>query len=117
MSQRPNLEPDVATVVYEPLREHTTVMLVGEFDLVNLDVLVDAMRAAAALSDHVVVDLERVTFLGIRSLMSMIDAANEGAAELILRRPSRTIERLLRLMLDREPATVFVESTVPDLPT
>jgi anti-anti-sigma regulatory factor len=111
-----NFESDSATVVYDARREAATVVLVGEFDVANLEVLVDAVRTGAALSDRVVVDLERVTFLGIRSLTCMLDAAHEGAAQIVVRNPSRTTERLLRLVLDGERSTVVVEPAVPGAP-
>ena len=78
----------------------TTVTLVGDLDPATAPVLEGAIASAVAdeAVDHLVLDLDRVSFLdssGLRVLVTTREALTARGADLALRNPSANIRRLL----------------------
>jgi anti-anti-sigma factor len=67
----------------------------GEIDRITID---DVVRALEAVGDNVVLELERVTFLdssGVQGILQAQQAARERGGDVILRRPSHVVSRVL----------------------
>ena len=73
------------------------VMLRGDLDMDTVDVLSSKLEQ---IEGTIVLDLEGVTFLdstGLQSLVRAREAAGQRGEELILRRPSNAVQRVLDL--------------------
>ena len=83
----------------EPLVENfTLVTLLGKLDLIGAQAIDTRLGATANRGDHVVVDLEGVTFLasmGIRSLVMAAKAAQLKGRRLIVIKASTDVEQVL----------------------
>jgi len=83
----------------EPLAENfTLVTLLGKLDLLGSQAIDTRLGATANRGDHVVVDLEGVTFLasmGIRSLVMAAKAAQLKGRRLIVIKASADVEQVL----------------------
>lgn len=76
------------------------VRLAGELDLASREIARRALREAASASAEAVLDLSRVTFIdavGLRYLLTAQRDARAANHRLIIRRPNRTVRRLLDL--------------------
>ena len=69
---------------------HGTVRVRGEIDIGNVDLLERALAIAAERSDHVCVDASELTFIDVRGVTTLFDAARDrGIALLAARSPLR----------------------------
>lgn len=88
----------------------------GEVDIANADVLEEQLLAAEAVSgDELIVDLSDVTFMdvaGARVLVQAAAAAAEGSRQIRVE-PSRPVGRLLSVLgAERLAGLVVVETAV-----
>lgn len=77
-----------------------TVALVGELDLASVVIAQVALQRAAREANEVALDLGRTLVLdaaGVRFLISAQQRARTGGHRLIIRRPSRSLRRVLEL--------------------
>jgi anti-anti-sigma factor len=80
--------------------ERTTVLLAGELDCASAATAHLALERAAHDAIEIVLDLSRVVFLdaaGLRFLISAQRRARAGHRRLIVRRPSRSVRRMIDL--------------------
>ncbi len=80
-----------------------TVFVVGEVDLATVPELREGLQRALSASSgtHVVVDVTDVEFIDAAGIGALVDAAVDARAaggELVLRRPSRAVRRVLELL-------------------
>jgi anti-anti-sigma factor len=76
------------------------VYLGGELDLAVRDLLVDALTAALDMSDRLVIDLSRTTFIDSTGLKVLVDVwrrRQDAGLELVLREPSPTVMYTLQV--------------------
>jgi anti-anti-sigma factor len=76
------------------------VYLGGELDLAVRDLLVDALTAALDMSDRLVIDLSRTTFIDSTGLKVLVDVwrrRQDAGLELVLREPSPTVMHTLQV--------------------
>lgn len=81
--------------------QHAVVFASGEIDMSNADAFAEAIAQAWEDSPELVtVDLEAVSFIGsdgINILISALRLARESDGELLLRRPSKRVQRVLEI--------------------
>jgi anti-anti-sigma factor len=95
----------------------TLVQVCGELDIATSPVLYEQLIGLIVDNDHVVVDLAGVEFMdscGLEVLLTCQDSAELAGTELVLRRPSSRVNRLLELT--ETTAHFRIEDEAPPLP-
>jgi anti-sigma B factor antagonist len=89
---------DQVQVTVESRGEWTVVRIVGVLDAASLTAVSKALTDAQRDSAPVYVDLEDVTFMdsrGLGALLAANERSREGAAPVVIYRPSEAVRRLL----------------------
>ena len=86
----------LARVTFDGTREEAAVILHGEIDYAAATVLSDALAAAGALSDRVIVDVADVTFLSSHNVGEVLVLAEPtDRHRVVFRGASGTVARVL----------------------
>ena len=75
---------------------HGTVKARGEIDMANASLLTSALETARERSDDVCIDASELTFIDVRGLSAVFDAARAGGVALLA--PSSSLRGMLRVL-------------------